>query len=798
MTICRIAFAISLVLTAPLQARDCFIVRDAKPQARIYLPRALGKATLLAANEFGDYIEKMTDARVPVDRYGSGEKRYALRGESRIYLRPKIDPTQPISADGSEDVFTITEKHDTLTIEGNSDTAVLYGVYQYLGDLGVRWYMPGEIGENMPRRTQIKIGRSRKTYTPSFRKREIDYSGYDRWHFHPQAQERQHHQYDLWLLRNRCHFSRSIHWRSIHRFDFNWTREYTYHNVAAVLRKVDIKKVPGRFALVTQDGETRRRTPRERAQICFTHPKNVTATVDAAVQWFEERPDKLTYPTSLQDCGGICECANCIEANAGVFPPHDPNRVVWKFMNAVARGLSQRLPQKRIAFYACYGSMTEPPAGMSAAPGVVAVTCHVQSNRTPITDPDCPFNRTYLSHLRRIRETGAEMECYEYSMFAGTPQPLAILSNVKTYADLGYVGYHTESMGRDEQRKIIAWVQAQLAWDASRDPQELLETFCRDYYGTAGEDVLNVLHLIDASVRKLPKIILGSAGVTQSIMTDAVIAEGRQALKQALRKVSGRERDRLARFQSTFEVFSRQGQLVRAVYDAMRNRSEEAKQKATQQIEQLGAFWEEADLSETCSPAILERTKRLSKVVAGITPEVTPLRSKALANATRDELIAEMFSRSETPPDTKAIFLLPELWRFRLDVHRDAKDQGWTSADFDNSGWHTLSTWNFYERQGFDRYDGAFCYRVKFKAPTFDQGAKIFLRIGALDDEGDVYVNGQLMHRRLHLSPDDWQSSFEMDVTSAIRLGANNVIAVCGNDEYGVGGVWKPCGLYSK
>ena len=794
----RAAFAVALVLTVPLHAGAWFVVKDGKPQARIYLPRAFGKATLLAANELSDYVEKMTGARVPVDRYGSGERRYALRGESRIYLRLKIDPAQPVSADGSEDVFTITEKRDALTIDGNSDTAILYGVYQYLSDLGVRWYMPGEIGENVPRRKEIKIGRSRKTYTPSFRKREIDYSGYDRWHFRPQAQERQHYEYDLWLLRNRCHFSRSIHWRAIHRFDFNWTREYTYHNVAAILRKVDIEKEPDRFALVTQNGDTRRRTPRERAQICFTHPKNITATVDAATQWFAEKPGKLTYPASLQDCGGICECANCIEANAGVFPPHDPNRVVWRFMNAVARGLRQRRPQIRLAFYACYGSMTEPPAGLSAASGVVAVTCHVQSNRTPIVDPDCPFNRRYLQHIRRIKKTGAEMECYEYSMFAGTPQPLAILSNVKTYADLGYVGYHTESMGRDEQRNIIAWVQAQLAWDASRDPEELLASFCREYYGAAGGDVLKVLHLVDASVRRLPKIILGSAGVTQSIMTDAVIAEGRPVLKQALGKVTGRERERLTRFRNTFEMFSRQGQLVRAMYHAMRERTDGAKWRAAQQIELFGAFWEDADLSETCSPAILERVKRISKTVASISAEVTPLRDKTLANATREQLITEMFSRSEAPRDTKAIFLLPEVWRFRLDIERNGREIGWTSPDLDDSGWHSLSTWNFYERQGFDRYDGAFCYRVKFKAPTFANGARIFLRIGALDDEGDVYVNGQLVHRRLHLSPDDWQSSFEADVTNAIRPGRDNVVAVCGNDEYGVGGIWKPCGLYAR
>ena len=118
--------------------------------------------------------------------------------------------------------------------------------------------------------------------------------------------------------------------------------------------------------------------------------------------------------------------------------------------------------------------------------------------------------------------------------------------------------------------------------------------------------------------------------------------------------------------------------------------------------------------------------------------------------------------------------------------------------ELDDSKWHTLSTWNYYERQGFDRYDGAFWYRVRFKAPAFPAGKKVFLRIGALDDEGRIFINGKLVHQRWHLNPDDWQSSFEVEVTEAIQPVKENVIAVHGNDEYGVGGIWKPCALYTR
>ena len=58
-------------------------------------------------------------------------------------------------------------------------------------------------------------------------------------------------------------------------------------------------------------------------------------------------------------------------------------------------------------------------------------------------------------------------------------------------------------------------------------------------------------------------------------------------------------------------------------------------------------------------------------------------------------------------------------------------------------------------------------------APDFPKGRKVMLRIGAVDDEGAVYVNGKLVHTRWHLNPDDWQSSCEIDRKST-RLNSSH------------------------
>jgi len=783
-----------LALACPfVTSEEFYLVRDRAPQGRILLPRVFGKATLLGAHELADYIEKMTGARLPID-LGKVDRRLP---SAYVSLEPKIDPTKEVSADGTEDAFTIQERRNALTITGNSDTATLYGVYQYLHELGVRWYMPGPIGENVPKLKDLKIGRRVQTYKPSFRTREIDYSGYNKTHFHPKGQERQHREWDLWLLRNKVHFVRSIHWGLLHRYDFNWSREHSFHNLHFIIKPLDLAKCPERFPLVTRGGETQRR--RDRVQICFTHPENIQTAIDGALKYFEKDPWRLTFPLSLNDCGGVCECESCTKANGGVSPAHDPNRVVWKFMNAVAEALTAKLPNKRIAFYTSYGGMTCPPEDIKAAKGIVGISCHVCSNSTDITDPHCPFNRRYYEKIRRAGAAGAEQGCYDYSMFGGTPQPLTILNSIKTYHDLGYVWYHTESMGRDEQRKIVLWVQAQLAWNVNQEPAQLLKTFCEDYYGAAGEDVLAVLNIIETSCRKMPKIIIGSLGVAQSIMTDVVIRDGRKRLASAMGKLNGREKERLVRFRDTFEMLSLRALAGRAFFRAQDLRTEAAKKAAIDACRRFEDYWDEHDLSETCSPAVLGRTvASVKKGVEAISAQIAAAASKELTDADQPTVLRELFSFSEVPDKIENLFLLPENWRFKVDITREGEARGWMQSGFDDSKWHTLSTWNFYEHQGFNQYDGAFWYRVRFDAPAFPEGRKIFLRIGALDDEGQIYVNGRLVHQRWHLNPNDWLSSFEVDVSEVVRPGEENVIAVYGNDEYGVGGIWKPCALYTR
>jgi len=796
---------------------DFWVVRDHQPEAVIYLPPESDPAIQMAAAELQTYFKKMSQAELPIVAKPSKKKPF-------ITFRVLPDDVRDLFV---HDTFTIETTDGSTVISGHSGIAVLYGAYQLLNDLGVRWFSPGEIGEQVPSRADVVLPIGRKTSRPSFRTRVIDYNGTDDWHFSKTEGEKQHQDYDLWLLRNKLKFSRLIHNKSkAHGEDFGWTREHSYHNIrnAALGRnwKTNDKLEAERLALTTEDKSTERR--KEKAQVCLTHEKNIETAVQSAVDYFQEFPDRVTYPLSLDDHDGFCECARCTEANGGISPAIDPNRVVWKFMNTVAKKLNQKLPGKRIAFYATYQKMTHPPYDIQAEHNLVAVTCHVSSQARPIADPEEPRNVEYLDNIRLVKDSGAEMGSYDYFMFPGNPQPLSLLEDFPLYQKLGYRWYAAEWMGRDEQRNIVAWVLAQLAWDANQDPRALLEAFCQGYYGAAGPVVLRWLDLIDSRVRELKRLTFGHLSLTALMLTPPVVEKSRALLAEAKSLVSGREAERVRRLALTFESWQQAAEVERCYKKALQLRTKESKEAALGAVTSFEKLWQENNLQETCSPRLLDHyIKAYTEKIEKITPTVTTAAKEDPMETDRPTTVAALFSHAAADRSTilresatngapqvdENIFLLPEVWKFQIapedanlagepNDKKNTRPPPWSASDFDDSSWFELSSYNSFDAQGFAGYMGVFWYRLKFRAPEFPKGAPVWLRIGGLDDGGVVYLNGRRAGVRENVRDDDWKTSFAFEVTDLIKPGRENVLAIRGYNIYGAGGLWRPTGLYTR
>jgi hypothetical protein len=241
-------------------------------------------------------------------------------------------------------------------------------------------------------------------------------------------------------------------------------------------------------------------------------------------------------------------------------------------------------------------------------------------------------------------------------------------------------------------------------------------------------------------------------------------------------------------------MFSRTAVIYRRYCEALNSRAPEAIDDVGKQLAEIEAFWKSSSLQATCSPRTLVAIQKIGNVA------ITPVAAAKGREELKDEKarLQELFAADTVPASIPNLVFLPEVWRFKIDYDEKGLAEGWKEAGFDDSkGWQSLSTWNVFEAQGYVDIGGRFWHRLKFKAATFPAGKRIFLRIGSLDDAGDIYLNGQLACSREMKTPDDWKSSFVFEVTPLLKPGDDNVIAIRGYDSCGAGGLWRPCALYT-
>ena len=795
--------------------QKAYIIKDGVALGRIYSPREARRATRFAVKELREHLRKITAATL------EESWRDASRWEGGIVLKLR-DKEEWLGKETAQ-AFTIeqTVRPPVVTIAGNTNIAVLYGVYEYLDGLGVRWYSPGEIGTKIPRMASVEIAPGKKRSEPTFLLRSLDLSGTLRSHFglweSEKLRDELFYEYTLWLLRNRLHFRRSINSPRRNWFSFNRPAYGGGHSLRRIAglaplfkdrAPADFSKNPERFPMVTRDFK-KERVNTGGYQICFTNEDNIRDAIENTVRRHKEKEaedndlqETAAVSLALADCAGICECDEC--AKVAGEDPNSKDRLVWHFMNKVARGVDERLPGRSMMLYAPYYELSQPPPDVKIEPNIVAVSCRSYSwdQRSGQTEDD-PFTPNYREWINNTQRAGAAQAAYDYVLMCMAPQPLDILDAVGEYRKLGYNHYHPEVMQRSEQTWPILWALARASWGSPKSPRQLMEGYCHDYYGRDnGELVLWLLEAMSANSRHMRRICYGNAKICAEMLPDELIKEARGKLKRAIRVAAkGNDRDRIQNFSDSIEVHFRVAEMFRAYADALNYRTPEKIREVRDMAVEFLRFWDGHDVAKLFSCGVLRIPTSILKVnFAAIEP-------KARKNSFDDRsiLLRTIFFGEPAPGSVRNLVVLPEIWKLKLDPRAVGETENWAAPELDDgerNGWQEASTWNFIESQGYGSsrlIDGDFWYRLEFRAPDFPAGEKVLLRIGSLDDEGAVYLNGvKVADRQMGKDGHSWDRPFAVDVTEAIKPGQSNLLAVHGYDAEGAGGIWRPSALYTE
>ncbi len=150
--------SICVVLTATLSAPSAYqvpIVKQGKPSVSIVLPASPSTTLKTAAGEIAAHVEKISGAKLAIAPSGS------VAGGIVIDVSSAGLP--------QEDAFRIVTRPNEVRLIGGGQMGALFATYAFLEDLGVRWLVPGDEGEQVPRSATINYPQTDRTERPSFR-----------------------------------------------------------------------------------------------------------------------------------------------------------------------------------------------------------------------------------------------------------------------------------------------------------------------------------------------------------------------------------------------------------------------------------------------------------------------------------------------------------------------------------------------------------------------------------------------------------------------------------------------------
>jgi hypothetical protein len=419
--------ALLLSPLATLHAADTFLVEDGQPRAEIVISDKPQRSTRLAAQELQDQIVKISGARLPIvtqptgkavkifvgasahspikaDGLQDGAYRIASEADwlALIGDDTEFTPIEPWAKNNAEIVngkaqaewekitgatwglpniliyksrFTLPgdfgrptaqtgEKPVPLQLWDQDERGSFNAVNGFLHRLGVRWYMPGELGEVLPSMKSIPLPKIDETVRPDMPQRRFSYHG----GVHGRDTS-------MWFMRLGVR-------------DPYGTQDA--HGLDTMTSRAEVFAAhPDWFAMY---GGKRRFEPRANNQLCYSNEELFQETVRYVRAQFDHFKMSMVSVMPPDGYTAICQCEKC----QGKDSPEREQRglasdYVWGFVNRVAKEVGKTHPNGKVLNCA-YGIYSLPPLKIDKLePNVVVsiVGGRVPRNNKPEQQEEC-------------------------------------------------------------------------------------------------------------------------------------------------------------------------------------------------------------------------------------------------------------------------------------------------------------------------------------------------------------------------------------------------------------------------
>ena len=741
------------------------LVVDGEPRAALVLPPEPHADEQLAAEEIQTHLEKMSGATLAVAHGGAPDGVLPVR----IGLRLAPDLESVVGAKSRDPAaFVVDVRSDGVAVAGLSAEGTLFAAYELLEQLGCRWYLPGELGTVVPRKTTVRLAAGRTVRAPSFP------------HRHLQT------------------ISRTLPWYRRQRLGGMY---FPGSHGIRLLPRADFEKEPDLFAL--RDGA------RHKRQMCVSNPDVLDRCIAWTLDYFGKNPDAPWVGMGPNDGGGFCECEGCRALDGGEWDPYAAelsvtDRYVW-FFNQVLAAVHERYSGKKIGFYA-YHTYKLPPRRHKPNPHIVPALapitlCRIHGMSNPVC-PDRSFYKTLMVEWGRLVPEVFERGYYYNLACPGFPfsKVHAVRDETVVAHNAGVKGWRVECMPAWAAHGLTLYVAARLMWDHTVDVDSLLADFYRRFFGPAAKPMGEYLESIDRACRETD-CHTGASYPMPRFFGSEWLARAEKLLSEAERRApAGEVADRVRIYRLSYDHLSAFLEML-----DRRNRFDfGAAQKA------LDSVWEttEAMLGFRLYPG--------ESPAPGI--EDTPRGRRDHEARLLWWRCAESFMRRFWSPCTESgyertvvrgelVAGTPDEWDFLIDTAGVGETLSWQRAGRTGGNWRRMRTRTAsWSDQGLHYYKGTAWYRTQVVVPERFRGREVYLWFGGVDEEARVWLNGELLgdsDAPGHGLPGAAGSfkPFEFLATEHVRFGEPNTVAVKVTNqelnEVGTGGITAPVMFWS-
>ena len=445
------------------------IARNGKPQASIVVSNSPSSKVAKAAFELQDYLYAISGARLAI--HTESEKpsgTQILVGPSKAVASMKI--TAPKGYPNAERIILKTVGNK-IAILGNDDavySGTQFAVQEFLGKLGCGWYGPDQMWQPVHRLKTVAVPVLNVNHKPDFELRSVWIGQAGRWFLGGPPLNCSH----------------------AHDALFPPAQYFAEH--------------PEYYALIGG-----KRTSTGEWQLCTSNPDVRRVTVEKAKAFFELDSNQVMFSLSNNDCGGFCECSECLKTGS------NPAARMLDFCNYVSRELRKTRKDRWILFYAYWYTHDAPTGNMKAEPGVCVMTINQGCHAHPITDPNCPANVVWKANFEKWCATGAKMAIYEWYI-PGCSEKIwqklpwvsgeTAIQNLRYWKSKGvdWVTYESQTAYEDKPYPLrwpLFYVVSKGMWDIHLSADFILTDACKKLYGPAAKEMREYYKVLETAVR---------------------------------------------------------------------------------------------------------------------------------------------------------------------------------------------------------------------------------------------------------------------------------------------------------